>query len=161
VSREQALARIDAARRVLDAMRTGEVSAANDAMHADVEWYGSVGGLEPGLARGREQVRAAFEAYRAAWARLSFDEEAVIVSGDQVLMLVRESAQGMGSGAEVRQASAGLMTVREGRVAHVVTYVDRGRALSDLGVAEGEAAAIRPGRSYELVDGRLVELAAT
>ncbi len=152
---------ITVARRVLAAMQRGYgETEADELLEPGVDWYSSVGGLEPRLAEGREAVQAAFEAYRDSWARLGFEEEAAIAAGDRVLLLVRESAEGLGSGLSVEQASAGLMTLRGGRVAHVVTYLDRARALADLGVPEQEAASIEPGGAYALRAGKLVKLPA-
>jgi ketosteroid isomerase-like protein len=158
---EDPLAGIDVARRVLAAMQQGYgESEAEELLAPDVDWYASVGGLEPSLAEGRDAVQAAFERYRDSWARLAFDEEAAIAAGDRVLMLVRESAKGLGSGLTVEQASAGIMTLREGRIAHVVTYLDPARALADLGVPEAQRGAIEPGGTYALREGKLVTLPA-
>ena len=148
------LAMIDVARRVLDAMQRGYgPSEAEELLTPDVDWYASVGGLEPFLAEGREAVQEMFQAYRDSWAQLAFDEEAAVAAGDRVLMLVRESAEGRGSGLTVQQMSAGLMTLQDGRVAHVVTYLDPARALQDLGVPEEQRGAVEPGSTYELRDG--------
>ena len=155
------LAMITVARRVLEAMQHGyDVAEADELLAPDVDWYASVGGLEPFLAEGRESVQQMFEAYRDSWAQLAFEEEAAVAAGNRVLILVRESAEGRGSGLTVEQASAGLMTLHEGRVAHVVTYIGRNRALADLGVPEEQRAAIEPGGAYELRDGELVTLPA-
>jgi ketosteroid isomerase-like protein len=144
------------ARRVMGTL-PADVDLAADVLREDVEWYGSVGGLEPGLARGREAVRAAFEAYRANWQEHGFEEKAAVVSGERVLLLVREWARGRGSGVGVEHASAGIITVVEGEVAHVVTYLDVGRALADFGIPEPERAAVLGGGSWELRAGRLLE----
>lgn len=144
------------ARRMLAALRSGDSEKAADVLLEDAEWYGSVGGLEPGLASGRETVRRAFEAYRATWEDHGFEEQATVAGGDRVLMLLQERARGVGSGVAVEQPSAAILTLAEGKVARVVSYLDVDRALADFGVPDEERAVVRGGGEWELRGGRLV-----
>jgi ketosteroid isomerase-like protein len=145
-------------RRLLDEARGGRIEDAAELMAPDVEWYGSVGGLEPGLAHGRDEVRASFEDYRASWDQLTFIDEATISSGSRALGLVRERARGMGSGVEVEQGAAVMITVRDGKIAKIVSYLDLPRAYRDFGIEQADADATEPGKSYVLRDGRIAEV---
>lgn len=139
--------------------RAGEVGATEGILHRDVEWYASVGGLEPSTVRGADNVRRAFDEYHRSWERHTFGEEAVVEAGDRVLLLVREIARGLGSGLDVEQGTAVLVTTVDGLITSIVTYLDLPRAFADFGITPEQAAAMQPGSAYELTDGRMTELA--
>jgi ketosteroid isomerase-like protein len=144
--------------RLLAQARAGQLQDGDDLLAPEVEWYGSVGGLEPGRAIGIDEVRRSFEEYRDSWDQMTFDDEAVIQAGDRALALVRERARGKGSGVEVEQGTAVLVTARDGRLVDIVSYLDLPQAYRDFGIDPAEAARAEPGRSYELRDGRIAEI---
>ncbi len=60
-------------------------------------------------------------------------EEFRELDGDRVLVLVRHGGRGKRSGVEiVKSEGAVLFELRDGKVARLVAYLDRRRALSDL-----------------------------
>ena len=135
----------------------GDPEAAEGFLDPAIEWYGSVGGLEPGLARGRDEVLRSFDDYRGTWGDLHFDTRAFVLDGDRVLALVTEHARGIGSGVEVEQGTAILITTKDGMITNIVSYLDLPRAYADFGIDPAVVAALEPGAVYELSEGRAVK----
>jgi ketosteroid isomerase-like protein len=97
-------------------------------------------GVEPGTAKGLRgmgerwgQTLSAFEGLRAR------ADEYRELDRERVLVLYHFSGRGKASGVEVAQTltqGACLFRVRKGKVAKLVIYFDRDRALADLGLKE-------------------------
>jgi ketosteroid isomerase-like protein len=71
-------------------------------------------------------------------------EECREIDSERVLVLERRGARGKASGMELGQLRTGgavLFHVRDGRVARLVFYWDRARALADLGLEDAPPAA--------------------
>jgi ketosteroid isomerase-like protein len=149
---------LELALRLMETLGRGDPDAAAPLLAEDVEWYGSVGGLEPGLARGRDAVIRSFLDYSGTWEGLYFEARSAVVSGGRVLALVTEHARGMGSGVEVEQGTAILFSTKDGMITNVVSYLDLSRAYADFGIDPEAVAALQPGKTYELRDRHAVEL---
>jgi ketosteroid isomerase-like protein len=52
----------------------------------------------------------------------------------RVLVLIRLSVRGKTSGLDLRESGAHLYTIRDGKVTHLTAYLERDRALADLGL---------------------------
>jgi ketosteroid isomerase-like protein len=86
-----------------------------------------------GLVEGAKVILSAWEDWRPT------ADEFRELDGGGVLVLARFSGRGKTSGLQVGQVTsmgANVFYVRHGRVAKVVLYWDRDRALADLGLAE-------------------------
>jgi ketosteroid isomerase-like protein len=123
---------LEVVRALMGALRKADVEAATEHFAADATWLGSIGGLEPGMARGRDAVGRAFRDYLSTWRGLSFEGDDIRAAGDRVLVLIREHARGSGSGAPVEGRTAAIFRVEEGRITQVVSYMDRERAQADF-----------------------------
>jgi ketosteroid isomerase-like protein len=63
-------------------------------------------------------------------------EEYLVLDGERILVLVRNSGRGRTSGLAVDQRSvANLFQLRDGKVTRLVIYWERERAIADLGLA--------------------------
>jgi ketosteroid isomerase-like protein len=85
-----------------------------------------------GMARGWREVMNAYHGIRVEI------EECRELDDERVLVLVRFAGRGRTSGLgidHVRAIGATLFRVRHGKVTRIVNYVDRDRALADLGLA--------------------------
>jgi ketosteroid isomerase-like protein len=85
-----------------------------------------------GMTEGWRVWASAWEDYRIV------AEEVRELDAERVLVLSRFSARGKTSGMELgqmRTKSAGVFHVRDGKVTRLVSYLDRERALTDLGLA--------------------------
>jgi ketosteroid isomerase-like protein len=71
----------------------------------------------------------------AAWEEFSFEvEEYRALDDDRVLVLEHRRGRGKGSGVETSAKAATLIHFRDGKLARIVSYWDRYRALADLGL---------------------------
>jgi ketosteroid isomerase-like protein len=103
----------------------------------DVEWNGTVGGLDEGsLRRGHQEVLRGFDDYFAVWERLDLRPEEIIDTGDELIVFVHEVARGKESGIVVETDTATISTFREGMVVRVRGFMDRSQALE--AAARGE-----------------------
>ena len=103
----------------------------------DVEWHGTVGGLDEGsLRRGHQAVIRGFDDYFAVWERLDLRPEEIIDTGDELIVFVHEVARGKESGVVVETDTATISTFREGMIVRVRGFMDRSQALEAAGVRE-------------------------
>jgi ketosteroid isomerase-like protein len=83
-----------------------------------------------GMAEGASHIFNAWEEYRGEV------DECRDLDDERVLVLVRRTGRGKASGMDVATKGATLFHIRGGNVTKFVTYWDRERALSDLGLKE-------------------------
>jgi ketosteroid isomerase-like protein len=116
--------------------------------HPEIE-YVIADGPAPGRWTGLAGMAAAHRDYLSAWEDFHFDvEECRELDGERVLALTRRRGGGKRSGLELgqlRAEGAALFHIRDGKVAKMVGYLDRERALADLGLASEAGAAEAPG----------------
>jgi ketosteroid isomerase-like protein len=97
-------------------------------------------GLEPGTAKGLRGMGEQWGLALSAVDGLRVQaEESRELDSERVLVLYHFSARGRASGLEIAETStrgACVFSVREGKVARLVIYLDRDRALADLGPEE-------------------------
>jgi hypothetical protein len=75
--------------------------------------------------------------WTAGWSDWTLDFERILdAGGGRVVVLWREHGRAKGSGAEMSQEGATVLTVLEGRVVSIVVEVDRRDALTAVGLAE-------------------------
>ena len=99
-----------------------------------------IGGLGEERSIGREDMGKAWAALLSAWEDLKADaEEFRELDDGRVLVLLRNSGRGKGSGIELDEISnrnANVFTIRDGKVTSLRLYWDRDRALADLGLSD-------------------------
>jgi ketosteroid isomerase-like protein len=90
----------------------------------------------------------------SAWEDLRTDaDEYRELEDEQVLVLDHRSGRGKTSGLElsqIRTQGAHLFHIRDGRVTRLVRYMDRDRALADLGLAPGGRPSVTTSANVEL-----------
>jgi ketosteroid isomerase-like protein len=115
----------------------GDFSSAEWA-HPEIE-YVSADGPAPGGSTGLAGMAEGFRDWLSAWEEWRVEaEEYRELDGERVLVLFHFSARGKTSGLDVGQIStkgASVFHLRGGKVARLVQYFDRKRALADLGLA--------------------------
>jgi ketosteroid isomerase-like protein len=94
------------------------------------------GGPEPGSWRGLAGMAEGYREWLRAWEGFRAEpEEYLVLDGERILVLVRNSGRGRTSGVELEERSvANLFHLRRGKVVRVVVYLDRGLAFADLGL---------------------------
>ena len=102
----------------------------------DVEWHGTIGGLDEGhVFRGHQEVLKGFDEYFEVWERLDLRPEEIIDTGDELIVFVHEVARGKESGIVVETDTATISTFREGMVVRVRAFMDRSQALEAAGLS--------------------------
>ena len=87
------------------------------------------------VVRGMDRVREI--AANWPWDALHFDPERFLdVDGERVLVFVRATATGIGSGVPVERRTAHECTFSQGSLVHFKVYSDRGKALEAAGLRE-------------------------
>jgi len=86
--------------------------------------------------RGREAAFAAYRAWVESWEDYRREPREIVDLGDRILILLRESGRGKGSGVPVEASLAMLLTFRSGRVVRHREFSDWQQALEAAGVKE-------------------------
>jgi len=106
-----------------------------DWAHSDIEFVRDVD-LDPDRTVGIAGMASAWRRWLDEWEDfrpVEVDEYRELDDG-RVLVAGRIRGRGKASGVEVEKRFANLFELREGRVARLVLYEDRDRALADLGL---------------------------
>jgi ketosteroid isomerase-like protein len=101
--------------------------------HRDFETATTMVGIE-GSGTSMEGFRAIWLDWLAPWATYRVEAEEAIDLGERVLMLNRSFGRLDGSTQEVREAPAGIWTVRGGKVSRAEFYTDRAEARQAVGL---------------------------
>lgn len=120
-------------RSIYEAWGRGDFSGAGWA-DPEIEFV-RVDGPAPGRWKGSTEAAAGVREMLSAWEdfRLVADEFREL-DGDRVLVLASGTARGKRSGIELRASATNLFHIANGKVTRAVTYYDRDRALTDLGL---------------------------
>jgi ketosteroid isomerase-like protein len=129
---------LDLARSIYDAWGRGDFSSL-DWAHPEVE-YVIVDGVEPGVWEGRAEMARAVHKILDLWEhpRIEADEYREL-DESRVFVLNHLNARGKTSGVDIGgmlRNGAAVLHIRDRKVTKYVSYWDRARALSDLGLAE-------------------------
>ena len=121
---------VDTVRKLHEALVAADWEAMTDLVVPEVEFHGTVGGLDEGrVARGIDEFRHLDEEDLEAWDERRLEAEDFIDAGDCIVILQREYRRGKGSGVEVGAEIAVLFELRDGRVARIQGYMERGAAI--------------------------------
>ena len=137
---------VDAVRQMNDgflAFQNGDPSAMATALAVldpEIEWHGTVGGLDEGqVARGYEELAQALAENFEAWEQLVLETERYIDAGDRVVVFWHEIARSRHSQQEMETTTAVIYTVRNGRIVEARGYMSRAEALEAAGLTEQDA----------------------
>ena len=109
----------------------------SDWAHSEIEFV-IEDGPSPGECKGVVAMASAFRDAVGAWAEFrAKPDEYRVLDEERLLVLNRGGGRGKTSGLEIREMQmrgANVFHVRSGKVARLVIYFDRERALADLGL---------------------------
>ncbi len=129
---------VELVKEMCESFVAGNLERALELLHTDVEWLGTVGGLDEGRSyRGHDEVIEAFMENYEAWEQHSLETIRYLDAGNDVVVFWHEVGQGKGSGVEVESDTAVIYTVENGSVVRVRGYMDRDAALEAAGLSEG------------------------
>ena len=126
---------VEIVRRHMQAYLSGDNDAALAAYDPEVEFDATLR-PEGQVYRGREGVAEAMRTWTGAWEGWKVDIEEIIDAGEHVLLVVRESGRGKGSGIKIDQRVFGVFTLRDGKIVRWKGFIDRDQALQAVGLRE-------------------------
>jgi ketosteroid isomerase-like protein len=127
-------ANVEAAERIYEARRRGDVDALLEELHPDVEWRPHLSSLGGRPVRGHAGVREYLASLAEEWEDFRQDLEQVFDAGDQVVAFLNTYGRGRGSGIELQPQVAHVLRFSDGKCIKIVTYLDRAEALSAAGL---------------------------
>jgi ketosteroid isomerase-like protein len=129
---------LDLVRSIFAAWERGDFSSA-DWAYPEVE-YVHADGMAEGSWKGTAGMAEGFREFVNVWERYRLEvDEFRELDDERVLVLFHRSGRGRTSGLELEQMRSegtSIVHVRGGKVTRLVFYVDRERALADLGLKE-------------------------
>jgi ketosteroid isomerase-like protein len=129
-------------REAVESFLTGDAERTARLVDPEVQFHGTVGGLEEGrIAHGLSEIMASFEADDLeAWEERRLVPEAFIDAGENVVVLLHEYRRGRGSGITLESETAVVCSVSDGRIVRIQGYMERVAALQAAGVSDEQLA---------------------
>jgi ketosteroid isomerase-like protein len=129
-------------REAVESFLTGDAERTARLVDPEVQFHGTVGGLEEGrIAHGLSEIMASFEADDLeAWEERRLVPEAFIDAGENVVVLLHEYRRGRGSGITLESETAVVCSVSDGRIVRIQGYMDRVAALQAAGLSDEQLA---------------------
>jgi ketosteroid isomerase-like protein len=129
---------VELVREAVEAINRGDLDAALERAHPDVEWQTLDAFPDAGTYRGPEGIRTFFEAWLDTFRGFRLHlEKCLLVDEDRVLAALRVSGQGAGSGVEVESpAFFQLLEFRDGQLTRARMFQTEGEALEAAGLSE-------------------------
>jgi ketosteroid isomerase-like protein len=117
------------------ALNRRDIDSTVAVLDQDAKWVEHSDLPEAGSYRGRETIRAFLEHFLESWETFEQQIEDVREADGCVLLFIKLTARGAGSGIAVESRYAHLWLMREGRGVRVDAYYDRESALAALRAA--------------------------
>ena len=127
---------VEVVRAGYEALNSGDLSAWLATYHSDAELHELPGVPDAAVYRGHPRMRSWAEGIMDTATEFRFDPRRFVEAGEFVLVPVRVSARGRGSGAPVEMSLFHVFEVSEGKVRRVWGYVDEAEALEAVGLSE-------------------------
>ncbi len=102
--------------------------------HADAEYHAAREDPDSAVHRGIDAIRKQFASWLEAYPDLRIEILEAEGKGDQVFLWVRFVGHGGASGIPIEMELAHVYTMRDGKAARVVEYMDRKEALAAAGL---------------------------
>jgi ketosteroid isomerase-like protein len=127
---------VEIVRRGLEAWQQGEPWA--EFLDPEIEWdFSAYPGLDiPVRGRGRENYLRFWDRYYRAWIDYEMAPKELIDAGDDVVMVIHETAAARGTEALVERDLIFVLTMREGRATRQRAYQTKEEALEAAGLRE-------------------------
>ena len=127
-------------RRYAEAISRGDLDAALDVCHPEVEFSSMLALLEGRVYRGHAGVRRYFADVAAAWDEWRVEIEHVLPAPDgRAVIVLRMHVRGRGSGVPLEERVAHVWELRDGKLWRSTPYRDLDEALRAVGIWSGAA----------------------
>jgi ketosteroid isomerase-like protein len=124
---------VEIVRRVFDAVNRGDWDTVLAAYSPDTVWDDRDLRPEGAVHRGIDAMREEMRSWFGTWSDYSQEIEQVFDAGEKVVVVVRESGTGKGSGAFMDQRVGVVITLREGLIERTTLYREPEAALAAVG----------------------------
>ena len=104
--------------------------------HKDAEYHAAREDPDSAIHSGIDAIRRQFERWNEAYPDLKVEPLEAKGKGDRVFLWVRFTGHGAASGVPMEMELAHVYTMRDGKAAHVVEYMNRNDALEAAGLSE-------------------------
>jgi ketosteroid isomerase-like protein len=91
---------------------------------------------EPDVYRGPDGMRRYWESFKDAMDEIRIEPERVCDAGEEVVIGMRVTAKGRRTAIAVEQRTAGVWTMRDGKVTRIRAYASLSEAFQAVGLAE-------------------------
>ncbi len=119
------------------AIKSGDLDAYfTEYMHPEVEWVPLEGALDADASAGHEAVKGRLMAMLEVMGEPEIEAEEIIDAGDRVVVAIRISGRGRGSGIDIEANWFHVLTPRDDMVARIEWYATRAEALGAAGLRE-------------------------
>jgi ketosteroid isomerase-like protein len=126
---------VEALRPVYDAWGSGNWAAELEVYGPEMEWEWSDEFLDiGGVARDPSDASDRLRVFMSQWEDWRAEAERYIPAGDKVVVFLRYSGRGKGSGAEITSEGAHVWTMRDGKATKLKVFSSRSRALESAGL---------------------------
>jgi ketosteroid isomerase-like protein len=102
----------------------------------EIEWVEDPSRPDHGVYRGHDAVRESWTRWLELWDKYGLEAERFVDCGDDVLIVAREHARGLASGATVGARNYAVVTLRDGKIIRYREFYDEQRALEAVGLTE-------------------------
>jgi ketosteroid isomerase-like protein len=104
--------------------------------HPEIEWVPLEGALDVDVSRGHDAVKDRMTAILDVIEEPQIEAEEIIDAGEQVVIAIRISGRGRGSGIDVEANWFHVVTVRDDKAVRIEWYTSRDEALEAAGLRE-------------------------
>jgi uncharacterized protein len=124
---------LELAQRAREAYERGDIDAALEFAHPQLEWVIAREHPEARTLVGREAVAAYHREWLEMLNEMRLTTDRIVDAGDSVVVIGRVSGVGSGSGAELGVPMALVERFADGKIVHVAEYLDPAEALRAAG----------------------------
>jgi ketosteroid isomerase-like protein len=124
-------------REVFEAFNSEDIARIVEFTHPDfVAEVSAEISTEPDTYRGHDGIRRYFDSFQEAMYEIRFQAERFWDAGESVVVALRLTARGRRTNIPVEQRTAGVWTIRDGRVLRIQAYSSASQALEAVGLRE-------------------------
>ena len=119
------------------AIRSGDLDAYfREYIHPQIEWVPMEGALDVDVSVGHEAVKGRLMTMLEVVEKPEIDAEEIIDAGEKVVVAIRISGRGRGSGIDMEANWFHVLTERDEKLAGIEWYATRPEALKAAGLSE-------------------------